>query len=86
MTGAMTNPMNGVLRLWKEKLLLWTYRQELFFSYRELWLISIVFPKGRKEDVKNWTRDFVLSNSATCIKSYAQKHIFNSTNNQKKTY
>ena len=31
MTGAMTNPMNGILRLWKEKTFDATNRQELFF-------------------------------------------------------
>ena len=33
MTGAMTNPMNGFLRLWKEKLLLRISRQEFFFFF-----------------------------------------------------
>ena len=75
MTGAMTNPMNEVLRLRKEKLLLRTYRQESLFSYRELWLISIVFTKGRKEDVKNWTSNFVLSNSAKVILKVMRKYI-----------
>ena len=36
------------------------------------------------EDINNWTRDFVQSNSTIPINSYAQKHIFNSTNEQKK--
>ena len=67
------------------KTLVASNRQD-FFSYTELWLISIVFPKGRKEDVKNWTRDFVHNNSASHINSYAQKHVFNSTKEQKKLF
>ena len=31
MTGTMTNPMIGVLGLWKEKLLLRAWRQEYYF-------------------------------------------------------
>ena len=75
MTVAMTNPMNGILRLWKEKLLLRLIDNIFFLTESSA---SIVFSKGRKEDMKSWTRDFVHSNSASHVNSYAQKHVFNS--------
>ena len=36
MSGAMTNPMTGILRLWKEKTFVATNRQEFFFIQRAL--------------------------------------------------
>ena len=36
MTGAMTNPTNGILRLWKEKLLLQLIDKNFFFIQRAL--------------------------------------------------
>ena len=68
MTGAMTNPMDGILRLWKEKRLLRLVDKILFCT--ESFDSSL---KGKKEDVKNWIRDFVHNNSASHINNYAQK-------------
>ena len=57
MTRAMTNPMNGILRLWKETLFLQLI-DKIFFVKRALTHLYY-FSKGRKGDVKNCTRDFV---------------------------
>ena len=53
MTGAMTNPMNGILRLWKEKLLLRLIDKNFFLVQRALTHLYFI-PKGRKENVKDW--------------------------------
>ena len=80
MTGTVTNPMNGVLRRWQEKLTfsVWGVLTHLFFL-SPVWGEENVFLK--KTHCPNWTLTlgFVASNSACHIGTNVQKCIFNFT-------